>query len=51
MNALAITIFVGVVLVVTFVVFFIALVLRDGGPSERDSLLPLEHDRKTPRDS
>jgi hypothetical protein len=50
MNALAITIFVGIVLVATFVVFFVTLVLRDDGPSERDALLPLERDRQPPRD-
>lgn len=48
MNVLAITIFVGVVLVGVFVAFFVALVMKDGGPTERDALLPLEADRKPP---
>lgn len=49
MNALAITIFVGIVLVVMFVVLFVALALRDGASSERDALLPLEPDHQPPR--
>ena len=47
MNALAITIFVGVILAALFVVLFVCHVLRDGGVSERDALLPLEEDRPT----
>lgn len=47
MNALAITVFVGVILAGLFVALFVSFVLRDGGGSERDALLPLEDERPT----
>ena len=41
MNVLLLTVFIGVVLVVFFVVMFLRLVAVPRGSSERDALLPL----------
>ncbi len=52
MNVLAITIFVGIVLVALFVFLFI--VTASGRTNERDALLPLDEERpstKPPRQS
>jgi hypothetical protein len=52
MNVLAITIFVGIVLVALFVFLFI--ITASGRSSERDALLPLAEERpstKPPRQS
>lgn len=45
MNALAITIFVGIVLVALFVFLFIVIAAGRGGSNERDALLPLAEER------
>ena len=46
MNVLAITIFVGIVLVGLFVFLFV--VMASGRSSERDALLPLAEERPKP---